>query len=266
MLPDDLVLLKTLALPNFVEDNLTEALTLEVNANSPFAADDTRSGWRIMSRGEEGLKVSLAIVSASAAMNQVSSVTDSHDVQAQEVWAMADGAPLVIAGFGEAYRETLYKKRLLRTAIWVGATALLVLAIFASSASIKKFESGRLETKFAQVELTAANASRFRTALTTANETLIAANLVIESFPNPHKELARLTALLPDDSHLDQFSVRGNELRIRGQADDAASVMQSLTSVEEYGSVTAPQAIRKLASSNKELFYLDIETQVVGAP
>jgi Tfp pilus assembly protein PilN len=264
VLPDDLVLLKTLRLPIFVEDNLTDALTLEVNANSPFAADDTRSGWLVKSRGEQYLEVHLAIVSASAAMNYVASLTGSHDVQAQEAWVMVDETPLVIAGFGESYRESLYSQRLFRSALWLGASALIVLALFATSAGFKQFEAGRLEAQFAQATQTAADASRYRAELTTANETLLAANTVIAEFPNPHQELARLTALLPDDSHLDQFSVRGKEVRIRGQADDAASVMQTLTNVEEYASVTAPQAIRKVASTEKELFYLDIEIQAVA--
>ncbi|MEP6389139.1 MAG: PilN domain-containing protein [Halioglobus sp.] len=263
VLPDDIVLLKTLRLPSFAEDNLADALALDVSANSPFAADDTRSGWHVKSRTEQGLEVSLAIVSASAAMKYISSVTGSHDAQAQEAWVMVDDTPLVITGFGESHRESLYTQRLVRASAWIGASALIVLAIFATSAGIKAFEAGRLEAKFAQATESAASASKYRTQLTTANETLTAANEVITQFPNPHKELARLTALLPDDSHLDQFSVRGKELRIRGQADDAASVMQSLTNVEDYVSVTAPQAIRKVSRTNKELFYLDIETQSV---
>jgi len=266
VLPEDIVLLKTLRLPTFAEDNLADALALDVSANSPFAADDTRSGWRVKSRTDQGLEVSLAIVSASAAMNHISSVTGSHDAKAQEAWAMADEVPLVIAGFGEAHRESLYTQRLVRAAAWLGACALVILAIFGTSAGIKAYEASRLEVKFEQATKSAADASKFRTQLTSANETLTAANAVITRFPNPHKELARLTALLPDESHLDQFSVRGHKLQIRGQADDAAAVMQSLTNIEEYASVTAPQAIRKVTKTNKELFYLDIQTQSAGEP
>lgn len=264
VLPDDIVLLKTLRLPKAVEDNLTDALALEVNANSPFGAEDTRSGWIIQSRDEQGLEVSLAIVSASAAMQYVARVDGSHDLKAQEVWVMADGKPLVLTGFGEGYRESLYRQRLFRSAAWLSASALILLAIFATSAGIKKFEAGRLESRFAQVTQEAVNASRYRTQLTMANETLTAANTVILNFPNPHFELARLTTLLGDNSHLGQFLVRGTELRISGQADDAASVMQVLTDVDTYVSVTAPQAIRKVARIDKELFYLDIKTQAVG--
>jgi len=264
VLPDDLVLFKTLKLPRFVEDNLTDALALEVTSNSPFAHDDTRSGWLVKSRSEHDLEITLAIVSASAVMKHIASVTGKHDVQAQEVWAMVDDSPVVVTGFGEAYRESLYSQRLVRTALWLGVSALILLAIFGTSAGLKKFEASRLEAKFAQATQAARNASRYRTELTSANETLTAANTVIAEFPNPHLELARLTALLPDNAHLDQFSMRGRVVRIRGQADDAASVMQNLTNVDEYASVTAPQAIRKVTRSNKELFYLDIETRAPG--
>ena len=57
-----------------------------------------------------------------------------------------------------------------------------------------------------------------------ANAIIEAANAVIAGYPNPHVEIARLTQLLADDAYITHFSARGQEVRIRGRATDAAKL------------------------------------------
>ena len=44
-----------MSLPLAAEGSLEQVLALEVNANSPFAADDTGHGWRIVRVDFNGL-------------------------------------------------------------------------------------------------------------------------------------------------------------------------------------------------------------------
>jgi hypothetical protein len=104
----------------------------------------------------------------------------------------------------------------------------------------------------------AAQASRMRTSLALANETIDAANRIVGLYPNPHYEIARLTQLLDDDAHIVQFAMSGREIRLRGRAADAASVMQKLTDEPAYAEVTAPQAIVKVGNTGLEQFSLNI--------
>lgn len=258
LLPEDLVLSRHLRLPLSAEAFLETALQLEVSANSPFDASDTGFGWRLLRRGENKLEILLVIVSISTVMTYLGRQYDSHDPQACEVWADVDGALVVVRGFGEKRREHKYRRRLLRSVLGVGACALLLFCIVALGAGIKRVELGQMKTLSAAVEREAAEASRMRASLALANETVAAVNGIVATYPNPHVEIARLTALLDDDASITQFSMSGRDIRLRGRAADAASVMQVLTDQAAYREVTAPQAIVKVAGTGLEQFSLNI--------
>ena len=98
-----------------------------------------------------------------------------------------------------------------------------------------------------------------RDGLVSANDSISAANKVMANYPNPHLELARLTRLLGDSAALTDFSMNGNEIRVRGVAKDAAAIMEQLTDEAAYAQVNAPQAITRVGgSSGMEQFHLNI--------
>jgi len=127
----------------------------------------------------------------------------------------------------------------------------------AAAAAFKGAERQRLEQLFAATTDNAAEASRLRAMLAAANETIIAANKVVALYPNPHAELARLTRLLGDDTSISSFAMAGPDIRLRGKAADAASVMQQLTDEPGYRDVVAPQAISRV-TDGQEQFYLNL--------
>jgi hypothetical protein len=258
LLPEELVLWKKLRVPASAEGELAAVLALEVNASSPFTARDTRWGWSVVARDETNLQLVLVIVSASAVMAYLGREYDSHDPQAQEVWVEIDGQMVVVEGFGEGQREQRYRKRLLRSGLMLGSVALLLLAMVGAAAGLKSVELHRLNTLSASTLRDAAEASRLKSMVARATETINAANEVVAKYPNPHVEIARLTRLLEDDVSIVSFSMNGTELRLRGRAVNAASVMEQMTDEPRYVQVTAPQATVRLGDSGLEQFYLNI--------
>lgn len=258
LLPDELALSKTLRLPVSVESELDSVLAIEVRASSPFAASDTGWGWNVVARDEVHLHVALAMVSMSATMAYLGRQYDSHDSRAQEIWTRVDGVMVVVRGFGEQARESRYRQRLLRSGAMLCGAAVLLLVIFAVSAGLKSAELQRLETMAAATTRDATEASRLKTVLAGAHETIAAANDVVARFPNPHLEIARLTHLLGDDASIANFAMSGASIRLRGRAADAASVMEQLTEEPAYSEVRSPQAIVRLGDTGLEQFYLDI--------
>jgi hypothetical protein len=258
LLPDALVLSRPLVLPLAAEDDLPAVLAIEVNARSPFSPDDTAYGWRVIERDNSRLHLILVIVSRSAVMTYLVHEHDIHDSQAREIWADAGGSKVVIRGFGENRREEKYRKRLLRCALVVLASAALILVMAGFAAAAKRAELAQVENDAVTVQQQAAAASRYRSALAAGNDSIGAANEIIAQFPSPHAEIARLTRLLGDDAYILQFTMNGNEIRLRGRAVDASSVMQVLTNEPLYQQVTAPQAIVKVANAGQEQFTLNI--------
>jgi hypothetical protein len=137
-------------------------------------------------------------------------------------------------------------------------SAALVLLIAGIAAGAKRVELLHVETLVANTQREAAEASAMRNSLAQANEIIGAANKLVDLYPNPYYEIARLTQLLGDDAHIVQFAMSGREIRLRGRARDAASVMQKLTNEPAYVEVTAPQAIVKVGNSGLEQFSLNI--------
>lgn len=257
-LPEDLLLAKTLTLPLAAESELSSVIALEVNANSPFSHDDTASGWRVRERSDTQLQVDLLIASRSAVMAWLGRTHDIHDPQARELWGNSGAGMVVLQGFGEARRESRYRTRLLRAGILAGVAAGLLLLIAGLAAGAKQVELGRLEAVAQNTEREAASAAALRASLSEANQTIRAARDIVASYPNPHVELARLTRLLDDDAYAAHMSVRGDVIRLRGRALDAAAVMQRLSAQPRYSEVTAPQAIVRVGNTDLEQFYLDI--------
>ncbi len=258
LLPDEIVLTRQLRLPLAVEAELDSVIALEVSANSPFAAADTAYGWSQVTRDESHLKVDLVIVSRSAVMTYMGKNFDSHDARAQEIWAKSSDAMIVIGGFGEHRREAMYKKRLRSVGVMAVAGLVLVLVVAGLYAGIKRAEMQRLQAMTASYQQQASEASQMRTTLTQANDIITTANEVVSRYRNPHPELARLSALLEDDTHLTQFAMSGLGIKLRGQSRNAAAVMELLTDQPQYCNVVAPQPIVKIGNSGLEQFFLNL--------
>ena len=259
LLPDQLALTRQLRLPIAVESELDSVIGLEVNANSPFAAADTAYGWSHVGRDESHLKVTLVIVSRSSVMTYLGKHFDSYDPGAQEVWAESAGSMVVLGGFGEHRREVRYKKRLINVTLMIAACMTLLIALVGLSAGLKRAEMQRMQTMSASIQKDAAVAAEMRITLMRANKIIATANEVVLRYPNPHKELTRLSKLLEDDAHLSQFAIGGVNLKLGGQSRDAAAVMQLLTDQPAYAEVTAPQPITRIGGSGLEQFFLNIK-------
>ncbi|GHD37929.1 PilN domain-containing protein [Halioglobus pacificus] len=261
--PNDLVLERSLELPGAVLPNLESVMALEVSSSSPFSADDTAYGWSRLAGSEDTLNIRLVILSRSAVMTYLAKSHDIHDPGEREVWAQADGHWVMVRGFGEQHRQQSYRRRLIRCGAYVAATALVLLVLLAFNVGFKQFELSRLEAASAELQRDAAPALALRQRLGAVNGTVSEVNRLVSEYPSPHAELARLTALMGDDVFIQQFQMNGREIRLRGRAQDAASVMQLLTEQPEFVSVTAPQAITRISGSSEEQFYLNI--QLAGA-
>lgn len=257
LVSEDFVLSKHIPIPVQAESELDSLLELEVRASSPFTPEDTRWGWAVSSRADSTIHVVLAIASASSVMTYLGREYDSHDSHAQEVWCEIAGVMVVLQGFGEGLRARRYTKRLQRCGLLIAVLAAFVLSMGATAAFFKKAELDSMNRLLVQTQATAGEASKLRSLLAVANETIGAANEVVAAYPNPHHEIARLTELLDDDVHILSFSMSGSDIKIRGRANNAAEVMARLTDESIYRSVMAPQAFVRVGDSDEQ-FHLNI--------
>ncbi|MFK8050472.1 MAG: PilN domain-containing protein [Halioglobus sp.] len=257
LLPETLVLARSIEMPLAVENDLDAAMAMEVLANSPFPESDTGYGWVISGRNDANFQIQLAIVSLSSTMSYLGRTCDSHQADAQEVWALIDGSPVVLTGFGENRRLRRYNKRLLRVAGMLACSLVLLTLIFGVATGVKNLELKRYQSLSDEVASQARNASDMRSALVAANETISVVNDLVTDRPNPRYVLAKLTHLLQDDASLVNFSLKGRQLKFLGRASNAAEVIQTLTKEPTFAKVESRSAITKIGAL--EQFTLEIE-------
>lgn len=261
--PESLVLVRRVSIPVAAESELLSILQLEVSAASPFQPGDTVHGWEEVSRDAQSVVIALAIASRSGIDDWLHGAGRSDDnvrkEPAPEVWADLDGVKICLRGFGEATRERMYRRRLLRVSVIIAAALCFFIAIAGLFALDQRLALGKLKSEQVALQSDAAEVSALRESLVQANEIIRSSNELISQYPNPHLELARLTRILGDDAFVTHFSMRGRELRIRGRAAGAAAVMQSLAEADSYAAVTAPQAITAVRDTGLEQFHLDID-------
>jgi general secretion pathway protein L len=263
LLPERLVLAKSLRVPVAAEADLESVAALEVRSSSPFPAADTCYGWAIGRRREKDLDVQLVITSQSAVMAFIAALMDSHDVTAYEVWARAEGRMVLLSGFGEAGRQQRNRRRLTRMALILAYCLAVVMALFALGAGAKYLELEKVRAIQAQVEQRAAEAVELRTGLASAKAYIATVNDLLVEYPSPHYELSKLAAILGDDTWVSAAEIKGTQIKIEGESGDAAAVMQQLLDNPAYVRVVAPVAIKKVRSG-MERFVLNLTLAAEG--
>jgi len=257
VLPANLALSKSLTLPLAVEANLAAALHMEVLSSSPFPAEDTCHGWKVSGRTEENIEVQLVISSRSAVMEYVSAEHASHDVQAYEIWAVAENRMVTLSGFGEAMRQQRNRARLFKMAATLLYAMAVIVALFAVATGAKYLELQKVQEQQAQAIAIAKEAVELRENLASARMMIGHADAYLLEHPSPHRELKRIAALLDDETWLSMAEVRGGVVKIEGESSDASAVMQELVDTPAYALVEAPVAISK-QRSGLERFVLNL--------
>ncbi|MEO1079806.1 MAG: PilN domain-containing protein [Pseudomonadota bacterium] len=263
LLPDDIVLAQTLRVPLSVDAEVEGVVDFELAARNPFPPDDTVSGWREVSRDDGFITIAVAIASRAALASWIAS--RQHKETDGELWAAVGEHYVALRGYGGTAYAEAYKATLRRVGLKAFAAVALLLVCALLFVAYRHNEASALRDSLTAVETRAQRAMTLRNELAEANGVIDAATSSFSQYRNPHIELERLTRSLDDAAFLTHFSMREDKVRVRGRADDAAQVMQTLAEHPAYASVSAPQAIATVGRTEIEQFYLDLELRPAGS-
>ena len=263
----DAVLLKTLHLPASAEEDLDDAMLLEVGLSSPFPDTDTRAAWRVVGRHGNVIEVALAITSQAAIDDLLAEPSWSSNAGAlkPEVWAFDhQGIPISFAGYGGSERRSAYLRRLVHAsglvaAVWVSSVVAITLLAGATA-----LRADRLDATFQQVRSDAAAAARQRESLQLGRTRLSAIERAISERPNYQYWLNHIAASAPDTVYLDRLNFDGNEVTVNGYSNNAAVYLRMLTEEPGYTDVTALSAFARDRNNGLERF--SIQWRVTPPP
>jgi general secretion pathway protein L len=268
VLPEELLLRRTLHMPFLSAAAQQEAIELALNGASPFPPEKTVWGWR--SRViDSGVEIELVMASREHVANYLAKTVKERHLNEVEVWAAstsADTPPVVLQGYGEARRRTRTLQRYGQIAALAALALVLLLALVASPVARMHRDVSRLNTVLEAVSNETAPALADRNALATANDYLQAAAIYAAAHPDPQELLGRLSTLLPDSVYLTRLELRGHTVNISGLAANAAEVMEILGAQPGFHEVRAPAAITRDPLSKRESFAIEFRFSSISAP
>ena len=279
VLPEDMLLRRTLVLPALSAGEQQQALELALQSASPFPPEKIVWGFH-ETPVSSGVRIDLALCSRdhvashidqvfnrSGPSNGAQSVAVSSSVPirtaAFEVWA--SGEPLVvIRGYGEHLRMARQRRHGWALLAMACVCMVLVLALIASPVLNKRQHVLELNTALEAVSREVAPVVAERDVLGKQNLRLQSVAAYLDARPDPRLVLGRLSTLLPDTVYLTRFEIRGRTVTISGLAENAAGLMESLGSQSDFRDVKAPAAITRDSATGRESFTLEFKLMSVA--
>ena len=261
LLPEELVLLRTLRFPHLDPMDLEAAVQLEALALSPFTPDDTVIAYSI-SQADVSTPQQVQLVLASRATVHAlqQEAQAAHQLlQPPEMRVPSPNGPILCKGWGEQARlryESL-KRRLLVASVGLILALLTALALTPSLKLRQQVLQAQHQTQ-ALVTQTQEVAGQ-RQALMAQMQTLGVLPVQLVQQIDLLKAVVVLTRTLPDDTALQSLTLEGNTLKVQGLSDNASRVQELLSKEPGFRNVRLPAAITREGSSGKESFVLEAE-------
>jgi general secretion pathway protein L len=259
LLPEDLILRRTMTLPKLESVDLLAALALEVQSLSPFGLDDTVWTHYIGQHDERACTVHLVLSARKLIVQYLASSYSGLNAQSTEVWVCAVGSDgyRVMPGFGGAARQrhgTLWR--------WVSAFLLVVLLALMAALAVTpavQFYLRSLQANHAMLLLqnkigpVVAQREAF---LRTSEQLDSLAKLVGKPVP-VLQALDLVTRALPDDTSLLSFKLNGLKVSVSGLTGNSATLMKQLGATPGLKDVRAPSAAIKPLGAARESFSIE---------
>ncbi|WP_312460786.1 PilN domain-containing protein [Comamonas sp.] len=271
-LPEHMVLRKTVALPALDPQDCASAAELEVQAISPFAADDLLWGYTELSRSSKAVK--LLVVLASRAQTEpylqaqvaqqlhlqtLKGQSKAESLEQPEVWVFApERRPVVFQGFGEQARYAWGRKRLWWNVGGVALAVLLVAAIAATPTAQLRLRAIEAVHAYEGMAAKTTDVVAKREALIQSADKVGGLSELLAERIDGVKVLSMLTNVLPDDTALQSARIQGSKVTISGLTENASALMQKLSNQEGVKDVRAPSAATRMGGGNKESFTIEL--------
>lgn len=265
VLAEDLLLRRTLDLPRLQAAELYDALTLEVQALSPFPSGDLTWTHEVTPNHGSGLRVHVVLCSRKLIAQRLETVRSRLKSETPEVWVPRPGGPgfMLLPGFGEARRQG-------QSAIGRWASALLVLFALALLLAMAVTPSVQLYLRALQANQAmtslgkkAAPVIAQRESLVHVNEQLANLALLTGKSVPPLQALKLITEALPDDTSLLSLQIQGLKVSMTGQTSNSAALMKQLGSTPGLRDVKAPSPATKPLGALRESFTIEFMLEPV---
>ncbi|MCS4510975.1 PilN domain-containing protein [Xylophilus ampelinus] len=272
-IPDAYVLRHTSSLPAMPLAQISEALLLEVQSISPFAATNLVWGWCMQPQGPGRLHIDVALASRNHVTRTIKAAaanTSGCEPESLEAWVMPThvqtGRPIVLQGFGEGARlqDGVRKQRRVYGLLALSAALLVVLVL---TPSVQLWLRARqADAAFAEVQQRTRPVVALRERYVRSTDRLKGVAIAVGESAAPLKVLKLLTDAFQDDTFVQTVQIDGTKVSVTGSTDNAAALMTRLASTAGVMNLKATQAATRQTGAAKESFGIEFQLEIAGLP
>lgn len=260
-LPEEMLLRRNIAVPALGDDEIKQAIAIDVRSNNPFPPDDLRWAYKTVgSSAVRGRRVEAVLAShrqISALLARSAERTPPQGAT-PEVWARVDAHQYVVLnGYGE-HKRARFGARGRRIAYALVATVAMLVGAIAITPTLQ-LRSRAIEAVNAYTAAfqRAAPLMREREALVRSADQIQTLNKIVQERADPVEVLDMLTRVLTDDTSLRSLQIQGLKVNIEGQTGNAAELMQLLGRQPGFRDVVAPTAATRPFGAAKDNFKIE---------
>lgn len=258
ILPDDILLHRSMVLPKMQAADLHRTLQFEVDAITPFSSDQTLWGYAINDQQGAAQQIELALTSRAHLNKVAAQLVPPVHLNEFEVWGLSDRSqPIVLKGFSESRRKRYVRRRMLQIVLLLLAIPMLIVAIAGVPMVAAQVRLSHAQQLMAALESKSSMAETQRGTLLAQSQSGQIVLDYIKTLPQPLPVLDLLSQHIPDTAFLERFDMNPKRTQITGQADNAAALTQALGALPQLQNVHAPSAITRNPQNNKERFTLE---------
>jgi general secretion pathway protein L len=257
-LDEESVLRRSILLPRLSEPEIRQAAELDAQAASPFLESELVWGFAVDQRKRDAVKVDIALTSRQLIDAQIVQCGERFGALPTGIEIWADGEPpIVMPGYGEA-RRAASSVRYRRVFLGLLVLAILLACLRAVSPTIqlrKRVVEANAKTE--DLVRKVKPQAQMRDELTRLNDQLRKLDAVARQRVDLLALVNDLTKKVPDDTMLTRFELTNNVVRISGQGDNVAQLIQSLGNEAGFRDVRAPTGIARAPAGGKESFTIE---------
>jgi len=260
-LPSELLLEKHLALPLAAERELDQVVAYEMDRETPFSADEVY--WSAVveqrDRAQGRLRLRLSLVPKQLISAMVAALDDAGLHPTAIDTSFADGTPRQIKLDMARHADGPLRRHMLTLAA-AGCAALALLAVafpFVNQSLALARVDGQIDELKPTVDK--AEALRRQIAGTGAGADVVATERT--RLGDPLRVISAATQILPDDTHLSDFTMRQRKIIMNGQSAGAAKLISALSVDPTFKDPAFAAPVTRLEGGKIDIFSISAEAR-----
>lgn len=263
LLPESRVLRKQVILPLAAESNLRQALSFEMDRQTPFHAKDVFFDYKVLQRERDAaqLRLELVVTLKKPVLHEIEQL-GPLGLAPGGVDAELGGVPAGLNLLPPDLRHRIVNRRSRLNMLFAVVAVVLLAFVMTQSIWLRQHQISEVQAAIDGVREEAMQVQQIRKRITDATE---AAGFMqgqrSASLPTV-KVLAEVTRILPDDTYLDRLLIDSDSVQMQGKSQNAQQLIEMVNASPYFKDASFRGPTRLDSRTQKEIF--DVTASLVN--